>query len=797
MNLKLWLAASALLTASSPMLAADWQPTVVFIYGPTQSGQDMFVRGGIDHAYAQNHLGRNCTAQNLACAIPIQHRNLNNATTTPWKLNDQFLDWYGTEPGQSSQAQGSAMDWTTNLWPTSWGTKRRVDIDGYGETPLNLWGQHYWMLDVMMDCSATVNGWFELKSFISNGPGWEANVSQAGTPYQSGNHFAQCGKINKFERGSNAALIQPFPGVAKVEIQVDRADDHLQLLVDGVERMSWSKTAYATERQAPAQVRLGERIDISALIGQGQHKLRLVSTSDNWGGFNGGYQVKLWADNNLLLDTQQSLSRWGSFSAIGLDQSFNLNLNAGSATQSLQVLPAAGSGEAIYINNVFTGKTAPATFNLAPGEYRIGLGQSTTTADWPNQTVLMTGQFRQQDVRLTNSPLTLQGSSMPLVTQANEWRVAAIPFSQMHHGLTKAQILAGQTALPGNIGVMTADDIQVAAQVINATSERWVLPMSYGLMKWKLTMLDPVTQPVFNAKDEGLQLNGISFSQDLSQFDMVIYLMPNITAQGNYVIDNFGASGGRPSVFLPSSWANATGANLAQRLANVQPSSGLLHESLHNFDNYRWLGYNGLDQLHGAEIHGYGVSACGLPSEWICWYRDYIRSQVVESVQSRTGLNRASPLPIDDSSLFVGVFNVARGGDSIEQLRNFSRAPSPVRNAAAQQCLDVSQASLADNAPVLGWSCHGGSNQVWSLKRLNDRSYQLVNQLSNKCLERANGQLLQRSCGLSGAQRWLLSDPLAAEVQIQDLAGQCLSLSPSLSLQSCVANQPSQQWRFD
>jgi alpha-amylase len=63
------------------------------------------------------------------------------------------------------------------------------------------------MLDVEMDCSKAVNGWFELKSFISNGPGWEGDVAQSGTPYSSGNHFAQCGKMNVFQRGSSSAII--------------------------------------------------------------------------------------------------------------------------------------------------------------------------------------------------------------------------------------------------------------------------------------------------------------------------------------------------------------------------------------------------------------------------------------------------------------------------------------------------------------------------------------------------------------------------------------------------------------
>jgi hypothetical protein len=30
------------------------------------------------------------------------------------------------------------------------------------------WGDHYWMLDVDMDCSQTEGGWFEVKAFLTN-----------------------------------------------------------------------------------------------------------------------------------------------------------------------------------------------------------------------------------------------------------------------------------------------------------------------------------------------------------------------------------------------------------------------------------------------------------------------------------------------------------------------------------------------------------------------------------------------------------------------------------------------------
>ncbi|QTH72163.1 alpha-amylase [Pseudoalteromonas xiamenensis] len=189
--------------------SANWKRTVVFIKAQTQSGQDMFVRGGIDYAYAASQ-GKNCNSNALLCALPIRHNNLLNTTTQNWKQGDNYLDWQGLEATQGAGAEGSALDWTTNIWPSAWGTKRTVSVDGYGETPLNQWGDHYWMLDVDMDCANTVNGWFEVKAFVKNGQGWEGDIQQAGAPYQSKNHFAQCGRVNVFEFGQNQTLIQDF-----------------------------------------------------------------------------------------------------------------------------------------------------------------------------------------------------------------------------------------------------------------------------------------------------------------------------------------------------------------------------------------------------------------------------------------------------------------------------------------------------------------------------------------------------------------------------------------------------------
>lgn len=191
---------------ATPPETGDWQRTLVFIKAETQSGQDMFVRGGLDHAAALQR-GIDCSAEPTLCSLPIKHLNMRNMTTASWKVADTRLDWLAAEAGQSSDAEGSPLDWTTNMWPANWGAEKRYDSDGFGVMSLNQWGAHYWLLEVEMDCSKAFNGWFEVKAFVKNGQGWEGDINQQDTPYTSNNHFAQCGKLNVFEFGTNSASI--------------------------------------------------------------------------------------------------------------------------------------------------------------------------------------------------------------------------------------------------------------------------------------------------------------------------------------------------------------------------------------------------------------------------------------------------------------------------------------------------------------------------------------------------------------------------------------------------------------
>ncbi|XP_033100290.1 alpha-amylase 4N-like [Anneissia japonica] len=201
-------------TAAPP--PAGTTRTVIFVYKPTSYGQDLFIRGGIDHS---QRTGCTSTATTSACALPISHNvGGTNSKYNAWKTGDNYLDWYGTESGQGSY-NGQAPDGTPLIWTTNnAGSSEKVDSDGVGYTSLNQWGDHYWMLDVNMNCDKTDNGWFELKAYLSNGDGWESDRDQSSCsgsvggskPYSTGNHFARCGYINVFKFNDNSCIINSF-----------------------------------------------------------------------------------------------------------------------------------------------------------------------------------------------------------------------------------------------------------------------------------------------------------------------------------------------------------------------------------------------------------------------------------------------------------------------------------------------------------------------------------------------------------------------------------------------------------
>lgn len=103
--------------------------TVIFIKKDTMPGQDLFVRGGIDHSrkpgmkqlrtacskVSNQLLFIGCTsdATTSECAIPIRHITVvpsTFTTYTDWEVKDYYLDWYGAESGQGKDCSRNYRD---------------------------------------------------------------------------------------------------------------------------------------------------------------------------------------------------------------------------------------------------------------------------------------------------------------------------------------------------------------------------------------------------------------------------------------------------------------------------------------------------------------------------------------------------------------------------------------------------------------------------------------------------------------------------------------------------------------
>lgn len=230
-------------------ISPQWRRTIIFIQAPTADGQELSILGGFSNEFSLHSRGTPCGQTQWDCAIPIRHNNnLNDINFS----QDLYLDWAGAETEQDGTVFGSPAIWTTNNWPSSWGEIKTVAQDGYGEHPLNIWGEHYWMFDVQMDCSQTADGWFEFKAFKSNGEGWENDIYQSNGPYVNENHFAQCGKINLFKFNQSDAesySLNQNPEIISSALQTGRQGELYQYQVIAEDNDSDNLT-YSLE-QAP------------------------------------------------------------------------------------------------------------------------------------------------------------------------------------------------------------------------------------------------------------------------------------------------------------------------------------------------------------------------------------------------------------------------------------------------------------------------------------------------------------------------------------------------------------------
>lgn len=117
------------------------------------------------------------------------------------------------------------------------------------------------------------------------------------------------------------------------------------------------------------------------------------------------------------------------------------------------------------------------------------------------------------------------------------------------------------------------------------------------------------------------------------------------------------------------------------------------------------------------------------------------------------------------------------------------RSRATIVNQNSDKCIDVVAGSTADGAPVVQFTCNGGSNQIWTMERGS-----IVNLRSHKCLEVAESGLQegarvqQWACTGGANQRWLATSE--GEL-MNEKSRECLGV-PSGSAEDRV---PLFQWR--
>ncbi|KHJ99108.1 alpha amylase, catalytic domain protein [Oesophagostomum dentatum] len=191
-------------------LPASFKKTVIMVTKDTTVGQYMFLRGGTSHAHGGKCLPGPHQQEDDDCAIPIKH-NTTAASFSEykaWSYNDNYLDFQGAEYYQGLHNGGRAYG-----TPLIWSTNEQAD-PSYQK--YNKYGPGFWLVELMMDCSKTDDGWFEFKGFLMPKIGWEPDTRHgacAGSlggsvPFKSNNHVAKCGAVNVFSWGSNLCVIE-------------------------------------------------------------------------------------------------------------------------------------------------------------------------------------------------------------------------------------------------------------------------------------------------------------------------------------------------------------------------------------------------------------------------------------------------------------------------------------------------------------------------------------------------------------------------------------------------------------
>lgn len=381
--------------------------------------------------------------------------------------------------------------------------------------------------------------------------------------------------------------------------------------------------------------------NVSSWFSNGKNRVRLLAI--NTGGPQAfEFQLRLNGTTVVDINCQTSGCETQPDGGVILDQLIDLpGLTLPPSRTVAVTSPVPGK---LYVNDQYTGLTTPATLTLPAGTHRLGLGVSN---DVPTA---LTGRFHEESVVIAGQNLSVTLGDEPALASQYAARIAILP-------MRRARALDS-----GGLAVLTDAQIAKFASQFAATREAWVKPFSYGLQTWDITLLPTEEQiemvgTTFDSfPDHACEVLGTSkYSNLLSQYDVVMVHMSNFDEQRGIEIGRGSAGMGGRCGQIQAHW----GAGLASNA----PSAVILHELLHSYESHHQsvLGeYNGLNGLHGAEVHGFQSDGSQGERDWVEWYRYFIRGQVAERADQSASVNL--PSPVTNPDYFVGTFGSFRRG---------------------------------------------------------------------------------------------------------------------------------------
>jgi hypothetical protein len=425
---------------------------------------------------------------------------------------------------------------------------------------------------------------------------------------------------------------------SKVEIRLINATDLVYLQLNGLrKRVSWNWQYNGSA---------GPWVDVSSFFVGGVNNARVQATA---AGANSSFELQVRVDGGTPVVHSCASGKCDATAQSGMfyDQPLTLSPLNLPAAQTVRVTSKAPGK--IYVDDEYTGLTSPATLTLPRGTYKIGVGISTDAA--PNYT----GSFYEKSVTLgaTSVNLDMGTTAMP---KQNTAKIAILPIG-----------ISSMDNRP-NPAILTQGMIDNLKGQIETTRSTLVVPFSYGLTDWNVTVLPIETAiPMHSATALGLVdeawnyvATNAKYAALLSEYDIIVVVHSTYDASGNFIADMGNRAGSAGQVIsYPINWSWPWGTN--------HPLDGLLHETLHQYESQTYGVhhlYLGVDGLHGAGTHGFTYhegteSAWGNTEEWLTWYKTFMRGQAGETSSMRTTADGIKPtIP----GYYVGTFSSVRYG---------------------------------------------------------------------------------------------------------------------------------------